>query len=222
VSEVEEFEVLDLSMPIESLKTPMFPGYPQPLKAMLTSIETHGYNSNVWVLVEHTSTHVDSPNHFISDGPTIDRMPINTYVGWSTAIDLADLPPNHVVTQDEIRSRIEALPFKVGEGWILLLHTGYSEKVGTDEWFKHPGLGRDACEYIVKLGIKGVGVDAPSPDHEPFPAHKTFLPRGIAIYENLYNLKKVVKKRFIFIALPLKLVGGTASPVRAIALFLNR
>ena len=214
-------KVIDLSMPIKSLETPMFPTYPQPLKTVFTTFESHGFESSVWILVEHTATHVDAPRHFVRGGKTIDEIAVDTFVGWATAIDVSDLPPRHIITRDELRSRIELLPFKIEKGWILLLRTGYSEKAGTSEWFDHPGLGEDACEYLIELGVKAIGVDAPSPDREPFPAHRMLLPRGIAIYENLCNLEKVVGKKFLFVALPLKLAGGTASPVRAVAIFLD-
>lgn len=215
---MERFKVIDLSMPIESLNTPVFPGYPQPLKTIFTIRETHGYNSNVWVFVEHTSTHVDAPHHFIDDGPTIDKVPPENYVGWATVLDLSDVPPEHEVSEDEIKAKVESSPVKVGEGWVLLLYTGYSSKAGTPEWFKYPALSEGACKYLVKLGIKALGVDAPSPDRAPFPAHNILLPRGIAIYENLINLEKLIGKKFLFVGLPLKLVGATATPVRAVAL----
>ncbi len=214
------FKVIDLTMPIESLKTPLFPGYPQPLKATLTTIETHGYNSNVWVIAEHTSTHVDAPSHFITGAASIDKVPIETYVAWATAIDLSNLPPNHEVGADELEERIRRLPFKVGEGWALLIHTGYSLKAGTPEWFNHPALTEEACNYILGLGVKALGVDAPSPDKPPFPAHRKLLPKGIAIYENLVNLDKLIGRKFLFVGAPLKLVGATATPVRAIAILI--
>ena len=154
---IKGFKVLDLSMPIKSLETPVFPRYPQPLKATFTTIKTHGYNSHVWVLVEHTSTHVDAPKHFMDEGPAIDEIPAERYVGWATAIDLSDVEPEHVVSKEEIKERLERLPFSIEEGWVLLMHTGYSSKAGTPEWFRHPGLGEDACRYLVKLRVKAIG-----------------------------------------------------------------
>jgi len=213
-----EFEVIDLSMPIKSLETPVFPGYPQPLKTIFTLLSVHGYNSNVWTFVEHTATHVDAPRHFFDDKPTIDEMPLSTYVGWATALDFSNVEPEHEITRAEIEDRLNALPFKVGKGWILLFYTGYTEKAGTEEWLKHPVLGEEAIRFLADLGVKAIGVDAPSPDRAPFPAHNILLPRGIAIYENLVNLDKLVGKKALFIGAPLKLVGGTASPVRALAL----
>jgi len=212
------FKVVDLSMPIESLKTPVFPGYPQPLKATFTTKATHGYNSNVWIFVEHTSTHVDAPLHFVDGGPAIHEVPIETYVAWAAAVDLSDLPPKHVISREELRSRVESLPVKVEAGWALMLYTGYSSKAGSEEWFNHPVLSEGACDYILELGVKAVGVDAPSPDGPPFPAHNKLLPRGVAIYENLTNLHLLVGRKFLFVGAPLKLVGATATPVRAVAI----
>ncbi|MCD6324423.1 MAG: hypothetical protein J7L55_04885, partial [Desulfurococcales archaeon] len=71
------------------------------------------------------------------------------------------------------------------------------------------------------LGIKGVGLDSPSPDRHPYPAHRVLLPSGVAIFENLMNVDKVVGKKFLFIGLPLKLVGATASPIRAVAVIME-
>ncbi len=196
----------------------MFPGDPEPLKTIFALRYKDGYNSNVWTLLEHTATHVDAPYHFIEDGPTVDEMPVNTYVGWATVIDFSNLSPEHIISKEEIEKKVLSLPFKVGKGWILLLYTGYSYKAGTPEWLKYPSLSEEACEYIAELGVKGVGIDAPSPDRKPFPAHHIFLSRRIVIYENLINLEKLINKKFIFVGLPLKLVGGTASPIRAVAL----
>jgi leucyl aminopeptidase (aminopeptidase T) len=86
-----------------------------------------------------------------------------------------------------------------------------------DEWLKHPALDEGAADYILDLKVNALGVDAPSPDREPFPAHKKLLPEGILIYENLTNLGALVGKRFTFTGLPLKITRGSASPVRAVA-----
>jgi arylformamidase len=101
---------------------------------------------------------------------------------------------------------------------VLFFFTGYTDKSRTDAWLKHPRLSEDACKYIVELGVNAIGFDAPGPDAAPFPAHKTLLPKGIAIYENLANLDKVIGKEFLFVGAPLRLTGGSASPVRAVAL----
>jgi arylformamidase len=211
-------QVIDLSVPMTSLDTPVYPGYPQPLRATYSTIRDNGYASFIWMFAEHSSTHVDSPAHFSEGAMSIDRVPVNRYVGPAIVLDFTNKPPEYSITREDISSLLQKSQRSVGKGWMLFFYTGYSEKSRTDLWLKHPRLSEDACNYIVELGVNAVGFDAPGPDGAPFPAHKTLLPKGIGIYENLANLDKVYGKDFLFVGTPLMLTGGSASPVRAIAL----
>lgn len=211
-------EIVDLSVPMASLDTPVYPGYPQPLRAIFTTIRDNGYSSFIWTFAEHSSTHVDSPAHFAEGAPSIDKVPIDRYVGRGIVLDFTEKPPRYPITRKDISSRLEKSGRKVGSGWMLFFYTGYTEKSRTKEWLDHPELSEDACKYLVELGVNAIGFDAPGPDHEPFPAHKILLPKMIGIYENLANLDKVLNKEFLFIGTPIALKGGSASPVRALAL----
>ena len=210
-------EIIDLSISL-SPDTQVFPGYPRPQRSAFTSIKTNGYNSFLWTFVEHTSTHVDAPFHFLEDGVSVDKVPIDRYVSQGIVLDFSRRPPRYSISKEDIKSRLEK--YKVGSGWVLLFHTGYTEKSNTDQWMEHPELSEDACKYIAELGVNAVGFDAPSPDHAPFPGHKILLPKMISVYENLTNLDKLLEKDFIFVGAPLALEGGSASPVRALAIVL--
>jgi arylformamidase len=209
-------EIIDLSVPMTSLDTPVYPGYPQPLRSNFTTIRDNGYFSSIWIFAEHSSTHVDGPAHFEEGAPTIDRVRLERYVGRGFVLDFTGKPQEYSITREDVKSRLGGQ--KVGDGWILLFHTGYSEKSHTDVWLKHPRLSEDACNYIVELGVNGIGFDAPGPDGPPFPAHRILLPKQLSNYENLTNLDKVAGKDFIFVGTPLRLTDGSASPVRAVAL----
>ena len=213
-------EVVDLSVPLKSLDTPVFPGYPQPLRSTFTTVVQDGYASYVWTFAEHTSTHVDSPAHFFDGALTVDRVPVNRYVGRGIVLDFTGKPARYSITKDDISSRLEKMKVKPGPGWIILFYTGYTEKSGSKEWLDHPELSDDASRYIASLEVFAVGFDAPSPDHAPFPGHKILLPKVISVYENLTNLDKLLGKNFLFVGPPLALAGGSASPVRALALVL--
>lgn len=210
--------VVDLSVPLTSLKTPVFTGYPQPLRSIFTTVRDNGYASFIWTLVEHTSTHVDSPAHVVEGSVTIDKVPIGRYLGRGVVLDFTNVSPNYSIKKEDISSRLEKSGRKVGPGWILLFLTGYTNKSRTSEWMNYPDLSQSAAEYIVDLGVNAVGFDAPSPDHAPFLAHKILLPKVISIYENLTNLEKLLEKDFLFVGFPIALTGGSGSPVRAAAL----
>jgi len=211
-----EIEVVDLSTPIASLSTAVFPGYPQPLKSTFTTIDENGYRSHIWSFVEHTATHVDAPAHFLKNGLTIDRVPLSRYVGHGVVLDFSKKRPKYAIGKNDIVKAIGKR--KVGPGSVMLFYTGYTSKSGSPQWMDHPELTKEACEYIVETKVKAIGFDAPSPDRGKFPAHHILLPAKIGIYECLNNLRKLLKKEFIFVGAPLPLVGGSASPVRALAL----
>ncbi len=208
-------EIIDLSLPLKSQGTPVYPGYPMPVRAIMTTIRDNGYFSNLWAFVEHSGTHVDSPAHFAEGAPPIDKVPLTTYVGRGAVLSFVGREPRYSITRDDV---LKGLKDKVGPGWILLFHTGYSARAGTPEWLDHPELSKEACEAIAELKVNAIGFDAPGPDHEPFPAHKILLPKGIAIFEGLTNLDRVADREFVFVGAPLPLVDGSASPVRAFAL----
>lgn len=212
--------VVDLSVTIKSQDTPVFPGYPQPLRTNMTTLRDNGYLSYFWSFVEHTATHVDAPAHFVEGAPTVDAVPLSTYVGQGLVLDFSNKPPRYSIRKEDIEEALKSsgLERSVGPGWVLLFYTGYTAKSRDKDWMDHPELSEEACKYIVTLRVNAIGFDAPSPDHDPFPAHKILLPKGMGNYENLNNLGELLGKRFLFVGAPLALFGGSASPVRAIAI----
>ncbi len=213
-------QIVDLSVPLKSLDTPIYPGYPQPLRTNFTTLRDDGYQSYVWTFVEHTSTHVDAPVHMVKRGKAVDRMPLSQYVGQGAVLDFSRKKARYAIRAKDIVRALSASRARnfFGPRWIMLFFTGYTAKDRTQGWMEHPDLTKDACKFLIEKKVKAVGFDAPSPDHAPFEGHKTLLPKGIVIFENLANLQKLLNKRFLFVGTPLKLVGGTASPCRPVAL----
>jgi len=208
-------EVVDLSMQIKSLSTPVFPGYPMPLKANYTTVRENGYFSNIWMFAEHTATHVDSPSHFLEGGETVEKLNAVSFIGEGLVLDFSKVKPRYEITADDIKKKGKN---RLKNASILLFYTGYTDKAGEKDWMDHPVLSDGACDEIIKLKLKAVGFDAPSPDRAPFNAHKKLLPKKIVIFENLSNLDSLLNRNFIFVGLPLPLAGGSASPVRAVAI----
>jgi arylformamidase len=212
-------EIIDLSMPLKSLDTPVFPGAPQPLKATIQTLKDDGYLSYVWSFTEHTATHIDAPAHMVAGGETIEKVPLRHFLGNGLVLDFSKKPKRHAITKVDLEKALGAAGHnKSGKGWILLLHTGYTAKSRTPDWLEYPDLTEEACKLIIERGFEAVGMDAASPDRPPFMAHKTLLPKNVMIFENLANLDRVMGKKFLFVGVPLALVGGSASPCRAIAI----
>ena len=143
-------EVIDLSVPMKSLDTPVFPGYPQPLRATYTTVAKEGYASFIWTFAEHTSTHVDSPAHFFEGSMTIDQVPLKRYAGPGMVLDFTKKPPpKYEITKKDLVDGFRENGESPCAGSIVLFYTGYSDKSGA-EWLEHPSLGNEASRYLAE------------------------------------------------------------------------
>ncbi len=198
-------KIIDLSVLINE-QTPVFPGDP---KATVTSgsiLEKNGYQDHNISISTHVGTHIDAPAHMVTGGKNLDEFPIDKLLGKGVCIKVNDKFDIEVIRKVDIE-----------EGDIVLFHTGMNNKYFETEYFeKYPAMTEDLANYLVSKGVKLVGFDSCSPDHDPFPIHKILLGNDILIIENLTNLDQLAGKRFKIYALPLKLeVDG--APARVVA-----
>lgn len=168
----------------------------------------------------HTGTHVDAPYHQLERGVSIDQMPVEVFLGYGTVIDLSYKKPKERITSADL----EEHGLHVKEDDIVFIYTGWGRKRDfTIEYMQNfPALDESAAEWLVKKRVKGVGIDTLG--IEPFAeisitkVHRIIMEKGIWNVETLTNLDKLlVKKRWFFIVLPIKLAGCGGAQCRAIA-----
>ncbi len=165
-------------------------------------------------MMVHTGTHMDAPFHFFSSGWTIDHVPLDRCVGPALMVELGDLP----VHQEISLRAVPGLKEKLRRVPKVILSTGWARYWGRPQYFTdHPCISGPSAEFLVECGVHLVGVDMPSVDHSPFPAHLALLGNGMVIVENLTNLREIGADEFELAVLPLSLAGRDGSPVRAIA-----
>ncbi len=179
----------------------------------------------------HSFTHVDSPLHYLPGTDTIDKVPLDKFMGEATVVNLSHLGADDAVTADDL----EKYGKHVKAGDIVLLRTDWPLKcdIATrDFWGKAPYTTRDACDWLVKRKVKTVGYDYPpdyvnryqvtDPKHEfkyeEYTTHIVFFPNKIYVVEYLCNLHLITKKRVQFFALPIPIADSEGAPVRAIAI----
>jgi arylformamidase len=155
----------------------------------------------------HLGAHADAPSHYAVDGATIERQPLEPYLG-----------PCRVVRVDAARG--SRLPATLAEGLRarrVLFRTG---SFPDPECFNRDfaALSPELVDALAARGALLVGIDTPSVDlvdSKELPAHRACLRHGIAILEGLV-LSDVPEGEYELIALPLRLAGFDASPVRAV------
>jgi arylformamidase len=207
--------VIDLTMGIDnSMK--VFPGSPQPSFITWSRFETQGYSSEVMFLSTHTGTHIDAPAHFVQNSKTIDQLDVSRFVTHGV---LLKLPKN----ADQKISLNDIINYEIKENDTVILATGWENRHDKDNYMSNnPGLSAEAAEYLANIKVNAVAIDGPSIDRgidNRFDSHSILLSNDIFIIENLCNLAELGPARsFSLVVNPLKLVGASGSPVRAIGL----
>lgn len=218
-------EVVDLSHPLDD-DTPVYPGDPVARFTSAATVAADGYNVLHVRMGSQTGTHVDAPYHFLDDGPRIDEVPLEYFLGPAVVADVRGKPPHGRIEWADLQPCAHLL----APGRILLLRTGWDEHWGTDAYFDHPYLTGDAAARVVAAGVRTVGLDALSLDEtvvggtpaDGFAAHLEVLGAGGVIVENLRNLGAVPQVDPVVSVLPLRLAGADGAPVRAVAFGLGR
>lgn len=175
---------------------------------------------------DHGGTHVDAPIHFDArpGAKTIDEMPLETFFTEAVCLDLTHVPDRTDITIAHLEAAEKAAGVEIRKGDTVLLYTGfYARAAGTEGYITDfPGLTKESATWLGAKGITAFTVESVSPGRpgrNNFEVHHVCRDMGFTHYEGVVNLDKVVGKgRFRFIALPLKIAGGTGSPVRACAI----
>ncbi len=176
---------------------------------------------------DHAGTHVDAPVHFDArpGAASIDQMPLERFYTAAICLDLSHVPLRHAATVPEMEAALAASGETIRPGDTVMIHMGTNDRLLGTSRYAHdfPGLAVESVHWLADRGIGMFGVEAvsPAPEGEPnFQAHLACAQRGITHMECLANLDKLVGRgRFRFIGFPLRIRGGTASPIRAVAMF---
>ena len=187
---------------------------------------------------EHVGTHFDAPIHWFTgrDGLDVSQVPPRHLVAPAVVIDRSAESaedPDYLLTVEDVRA-FEAEHGPLPEGGWLLLRTGWDARAHDAQAFlnaasgrpQSPGFDTECARWIaeetplVGVGVETVGIDAGMAGEfdPPFPVHYYLLGAGKYGITQLANLPSLPPTGTLLVVAPLKLVGGTGSPVRALAL----
>lgn len=156
----------------------------------------------------HLGAHIDGPNHYGTDAPAVDSIPLQRCIGTCRVVHV-DVGGSARLTAGDISDPID-------ESRILLRTNSFPDPT---QWTgDFAALSPQLVDDLHDRGVVLVGVDTPSvdtADSKDLPAHHRFLAHDMTILEGLV-LTDVPPGRYELIALPLALVGFDASPVRAV------
>lgn len=180
-------------------------------------------NNSYLTIFNHGGPHVDAPSHVNQEGG-IDSFSVDDFIGPLKVIDVSDLPFGRTVSLSEIKKH------DIQPGDIVLIYTNYNlpEK---NELPPRIALTQEAAKYLANLPVKAFGTDSYNVESDDNPTevisktalqriapiHYEFLSKGIPLYEQLFNVNKLLKKKkMFFVGQPLNIENGDGMIVRPV------
>jgi arylformamidase len=205
-------QIYDISLTLGQQEA-VYPGDPEFKQETVTSLADGGIAEvSEFSICAHCGTHLDLPAHFIKGTPRIESYPPGDFILPARVVKIDD---KEAVTLRELERK------KIERGGAVLFKTTNSESglVCSGSFSRrYVHLTPDAARFCVARGVKLVGLDYYSVDlygDSSYPTHHVLLNGNVIILEGI-NLAEVREGDYTLIALPLKIKGAEASPVRAV------
>ena len=189
-------KMIDISQ--EVLSCNVFPGDESPKAEQVLSVEKGDVcNLSVFSMCAHNGTHIDAPFHFLKDGKTVDKMPLEAFVG-----DCFVARHEGDVTAEDAREILKK-----------------AKSVGADEKILIGGKATvtlGAAEVFAEAGVKLIGNESQTvgPEDAPMAVHLVLLAKEIVLLEGLV-LSDVSEGKYFLSAAPLNFAGFDGAPCRA-------
>jgi len=195
--------------PLVSTALAVWPGDTPPSREILADMR-RGDNLTLSTLhaTVHLGAHADAPSHYGRDAASIDARPLDLYLGPCRVV--------RIPTRGAVRIPPSSLPPAASCERLLIATGSYPDPEAFNEDFA--ALDPATVDLLHARGTRLVGIDTPSVDlysAKELVAHARFLAHDMAILEGLV-LSDVPEGEYDLIALPLRLAGFDASPVRAV------
>ena len=222
--------IIDLTYPLNKSNA-YWPGpsyAPFKYKTVAT-IKDNGVFSGAYSTPEHLGTHIDAPNHFEDNQPSVDKLNLETLIGHAIVIDISGNVENNAdyeLTVEDIFHWEEANG-RIQDRSIILLNTGWWRRWNDYDKYKNaddsnkfhfPGYSVEAAGFLVeKRNINGIGIDTLSADYgisTDFAVHHIINGAGKYILENVANLDKLPPTGATLIVAPIKIEGGSGGQAR--------
>ncbi|WXR61322.1 cyclase family protein [Peptostreptococcaceae bacterium AGR-M142] len=211
-----KYEVVDLSHEINENMT-VYMGSEKPKLEEVYTMKEHGFRERKLAFFSHIGTHIDAPAHMMEDGKFLDDYEIDKFVGNAFIADFKDFKSEYIDIDDLklYEDKLKTIDF-------FIINTNFYKDFSNDNYYlDFPTLTKEAANYLLDFGLKGIGIDTLSIDKlssKDYCLHNIFLSSDVLIIENLNNLDLLENQIFTLNVLPLKLKKADGSPIRAIGI----
>ena len=188
----------------------------------------------------HSVTHIDAPWHYgdVFEGapaPAINELPLELFYGDGVVINVSYKRDMELITKADVEKCVKDNDLRIAPGTIVLIRTDNDRYIGTKEYYYNgTGMSGEATEWLIDQGVKVMGIDQWGWDRplsktvklaqkyqKPelfWEGHRVGLKKFFCHIEQVVGLSRLPKDGFKVMAMPLPLVGCSASPIRLVAI----
>lgn len=197
------------------------PGHPPTTVNEFQTHASHGRSNAHLSYSIHCGTHVDCPYHFFPAGNTVDEIPLDSFIGNGVLVDLqGKVEEGEGISIGKImeNSHICDLNDQQLAQSIILINTGWGAAYETEYYYhRNPYLAEDSAKFFAEKKVKAVGLDFPPDQRGGSTVHRILLGSNVLIIENLINLHLLRDRKFVVMALPIKIFRQSGGPARVVA-----
>jgi arylformamidase len=203
-------KIFDVTVPLTK-DIIVYPGDPPVRIERKATLNRDGAKANLsrYAFGSHTGTHIDAPFHFIENGLTVDRLPLELLIGRARVVEVTSPRIDETALEEFDFTADARVLFKTRNSYL------WSQKTFVEDYvYITPGAARS----LVNQGIKLVGIDYLSVEKfgvETFDTHLILLQAGTIIIEGL-DLREVEPGDYELICLPLNVKDGDGAPARVV------
>jgi len=177
---------------------------------------------------DHAGTHMDALKHIKPDAPGAEGIPLEYCFSDGVVLDFRHKEYGAGISAAEIDEALEKIGYELKERDIVLIQTGASAYNDDKRYLTdHCGMTRDATLHLISRGVRLMGIDAVTFDppvwamferKQFWEAHRVMWEEDYWHIENLMNVDQLPPSGFKLSVFPIKWVGTTGAPVRAVAI----
>jgi kynurenine formamidase len=182
---------------------------------------------------EQFATRMDAPARLVRGSWTVDQIPAGRLIAPLVVLDVSASVknnPDYEISVEDI-ARWEQTNGQIPLGSVVMAHTGWGSRWNSARSYRNadrkgvmhfPGYSEDAARFLAEgRNTLGLGIDTANLDRgssKQFPADQYTLAHGLYVLTNVANLDRMPANGAIVMVAPMKLTGGSAAPVRILAL----
>ena len=167
-----------------------------------------------WLIGSHTGTHIDAPRHFIEGGDTVEKLPLDIFIGPARVVDATTENDEQITAKTVENANLQGATrvlFKTSNSTKLLTKKDYDPNF--------VGITDDGAQALVDAGVKFVAIDYVTIEAknqcDEWPTHHILCGAGVVILENA-NLINISDGTYFLCCLPVKLKGSEGAPSRTV------